>query len=75
MRVREVGRVRRAQQVTMPTKNVTDERISKFKNKGKDPAVSRRGLFFTRDYSLIKSASWPFAETQGEKDLGDRGAA
>lgn len=25
---------------TMPTKNVIDERISKFKNKGKDPAVS-----------------------------------
>lgn len=24
----------------MPTKNVTEERLSKFKNKGKDPTVS-----------------------------------
>lgn len=29
----------------MPTKNVTDERIGKFKNKGKDPAVGREVKF------------------------------
>lgn len=30
----------------MPTKNVTDERLSKFKNKGKDPAVSWRVIIY-----------------------------
>lgn len=61
----------------MPTKNVTDERLSKFKNKGKDPAVSWWGLIFkvTRVYTLIESACWPLAETEREKDLRVRGAA
>lgn len=31
---------------TMPTKNVNEERLSKFKNKGKDPAVSLMGSKF-----------------------------
>lgn len=39
----------------MPTKNVTDERIGKFKNKGKDPAVGREVKLARRSVFVTES--------------------
>lgn len=60
----------------MPTKNVVDERISKFKNKGKDPTVSGWISTVVRVNTLFvtDNASRPLAETARETHLRVRGA-
>ena len=63
---------------TMPTKNVVAERerLAKFKNKGKDPAVSYADCLKVIQQAVDNFTASPLlAETPREKDQCVRGAA